>query len=63
MKTNDINLSFLAGKLYERYCQEVGGKAFNGDPLPDWQTFSNDATKQKQVNAWLSVAEEAYKFF
>ena len=27
----------IAGNLYEEYCKEVGGKAFNGDPLPGWE--------------------------
>ena len=63
MKTEDINLNFLAGVLYTEYCEAVGGKAFNGDPLPDWSTFSNDPTKTKQSNAWLKTAEKAYTFF
>lgn len=46
----------LAEKLYENYCREVGGKAFNGDPLPNWKDFSSDPNKQKQSNAWVSVA-------
>lgn len=45
-----------AGKLYEIYCTSVGGKAFNGLPLPDWQTFRTDPTKKMQSDAWLDVA-------
>lgn len=49
----------LAQRLYERYCLSVGGKAFNGDPLPSWQEFRNDPSKTKQATAWLDVASEA----
>jgi len=53
----------IAVPLYETYCQSVGGKAFNGDPLPAWKEFNEDPAKQKQVNAWLNVAiEAAYQF-
>lgn len=49
----------LASKLYTKYCEAVGGKAFNGDPLPDWDTFRADLTKIKQSSAWIEVAVEA----
>ena len=49
----------LAEMLYEEYCKQVGGKAFNGDPLPSWRTFRYDASKLKQSNAWMCVAETA----
>jgi hypothetical protein len=42
--------------LYDNYCTEVGGKAFNGEPLPDWQTFYNDPSKSKQAHAWERAA-------
>lgn len=48
-----------AKALYECYCKEVGGKAFNGDPLPSWEEFGKDPTKQKQANAWREVAKLA----
>ncbi len=54
-----INKEYIAGELYKTYCEAVGGKAFNGDPLPDWKTFSNDPTKKKQSDAWISAAERA----
>lgn len=56
----------FAGELYTTYCRAVGGKAFNGDPLPDWKTFRADPTKQKQSDAWLEtarVAMQAQSFF
>ncbi len=49
----------VASKLYETYCKVVGGKAFNGDPLPSWREFASDGNKKKQVEAWYEVAREA----
>ncbi len=46
----------LAGILYETYCEQVGGKAFNGDLLPSWTEFLNDPAKGKQAAAWITVA-------
>lgn len=47
-----------AGRLYKKYSEVVGGKAFNGDPLPDWKEFSADPAKQKQVAGWIAAAKE-----
>lgn len=52
----------LACILYSEYCEKVGGKAFNGEPLPGWSEFRADENKIKQVNAWLAVAEKALSF-
>ncbi len=54
-----MNDNQLAEKLYEGYCADVGGKAFNGDPLPSWEKFSADPSKQVQVNAWRKIAATA----
>lgn len=51
--------SIFAGKLYTAYCEAVGGIAFNGEPLPNWQEFNSDESKQKQANAWIAVAQVA----
>jgi len=50
----------LAKLAYDTYCEAVGGVAFNGDPLPSWEDFSKDENKQKQVEAWRTVAERVY---
>ena len=57
-----ISKETVAKELYEAYCKSVGGIAFNGDPLPNWETFSNDETKKKQSNAWLDTAQAAIDF-
>jgi len=49
----------LAGKMYDAYCVEVGGKAFNGDPLPLWSEFGSDPNKQKQADGWRVAAQVA----
>lgn len=49
----------FAGDLYEAYNEAVGGKAFNGDPLPSWEKFRSDPIKRKQADAWERVAEVA----
>jgi chaperonin GroES len=59
---NADNIEKLAANLYLAYCMAVGGKAFNGDPLPDWQTFHKDKTKTRQADAWRKVARAAILF-
>lgn len=54
-----INREIVANELYTAYCEAVGGAAFNGDPLPDWETFAADPAKEKQSSAWLAVAVRA----
>lgn len=54
-----MELEKLAESLYQTYCHAVGGKAFNGDPLPDWNTFRADPAKQKQSDAWVEAAKTA----
>lgn len=46
-----------AKQAYETYNKAVGGVAFNGDPLPSWDEFAADESKQKQVGAWIAVGE------
>jgi hypothetical protein len=60
-KTNTtmINREIVAKELYETYCTAAGGVAFNGDPLPGWDAFAADPTKEKQSSAWLAAADRA----
>lgn len=55
-------LEQLAHKMYDDYCVMVGGKAFNGDPLPGSGEFFADPTKEKQANAWRGTAKTAVVF-
>lgn len=57
-----MNTEKLADILYSNYCAYVGGKAFNGDPLPDWAAFSADPNKELQANAWRKVADDAIRY-
>ena len=54
------DMEAIAGNLYEEYCAQVGGVAFNGDPLPKWKEFRADPAKQKQSDAWVAVANKAF---
>lgn len=49
----------VAAKMYDAYCAAVGGKAFNGDPLPGSLEFFSDENKKLQSEAWLVVADVA----
>jgi hypothetical protein len=37
MGVRETNYDRAGQTAYDAYCREVGGKAFNGDPLPTWQ--------------------------
>lgn len=64
MKNIDSNaIEGIANELYSIYCKAVGGKAFNGDSLPDWPTFRTDPNKSKQSNAWIACAHKAAEIF
>lgn len=58
-RKNMPDVEAIAGRLYSVYCEAVGGKAFNGDPLPKWEEFRADPSKQKQSDAWVKVADAA----
>lgn len=51
-----VNKAAHAEAAYTAYCLSVGGRAFNGDPLPDWKTFSTDPNKSVQAKAWIDAA-------
>lgn len=53
----------VAHLIYDNYCMQVGGKAFNGDPLPGSAEFFSDKSKEKQANAWRSAAAAAKTYF
>lgn len=52
----------IAGQLYDVYCKEVGGKAYDGKSLPSWQDFRNDPSKRTQSDAWVKVAIAAKSY-
>lgn len=43
-------------QLYDIYTEAVGGKAWDGRPLPSGAEFFADASKATQQNGWLAVA-------
>lgn len=46
----------LAGLMYTAYCVAVGGKAYDGKPLPPWPEFSTDPAKKTQTLGWMAAA-------
>ncbi len=46
-------------ELYDVYTAAVGGKAWDGRPLPSGAEFMSDPSKQKQADAWRAVAVHA----
>lgn len=54
-----IDKETLAHRMYDVYCRRVGGKAFNGLPLPSSKEFFKDDTKTEQAEAWIAAADEA----
>jgi len=49
----------IAARLYGKYVEAVGGVAYDGKPLPEWDEFRADPAKRKQSDAWVAVAVEA----
>lgn len=49
----------LAYAMYDAYCVQVGGKAYDGRPLPTAAEFFADETKQKQALGWFAAASKA----
>lgn len=54
-----LDADYIARELYNAYCAAAGGVAYNGDTLPDWETFKNDPTKKLQYEGWIAVAVRA----
>ena len=49
----------LAMALYDEYCAQVGGKAYDGRPLPTAKEFFNDDAKAKQARGGMAAASKA----
>lgn len=47
----------IAEAAYTAYREAVGGKAFNGDPLPTWTQMCLDSKKEHLVRAWRAAAD------
>lgn len=58
---NAADIESRAAKLYTVYCAAVGGKAFDGAPLPPWHEFAADVAKYKQTEGWRAVAEATFE--
>lgn len=54
---NKIYSHINSGELYEMYCDMVGGKSWDGKPLPRWRDFSSDSSKELQARAWKQITD------
>jgi hypothetical protein len=45
------------------YRQTVGGKAFNGDPLPTWEAMVADPMKATIIAGWRAAAKVAIAIY
>ena len=52
----NIDHEQLAITAWDTYARAVGGKAFNGDPLPTWEEMAADPKKMVQTEAWRRTA-------
>ena len=57
--THESMVLELAEILYEANKKAVGGKAYNGDPLPTWAEFYADPNKKRQIGGWMAASEAA----
>lgn len=56
---NDMtDVDRLAGALWEAYCNQAGGKTFDGKPLPLWDDLGED-----RQACWFAVAKRAIQIF
>lgn len=55
-------LTEMAEVMYTEYCEAVGGKSYDGKPLPTAREFFNDDSKAKQAMGWLRAAGKAIDY-
>lgn len=51
----------LACVAYTSYVKAVGGKSYNGDPLPTWEVMVKDPAKVNLVKAWRASSQAVAK--
>jgi hypothetical protein len=52
MRKSSVTDDEVGQIAWDTYSKAVGGKAFNGDPLPTWAVMCADEKKQNLVAAW-----------
>lgn len=57
------SLEASAQAAWTAYSSAVGGKAFNGDPLPTWEVMVADPNKKHLVAGWRAAANAAVSTF
>lgn len=46
---------------WDAYKEAVGGKTYNGDPMPTWEELCEDETKAGIVKAWEAAGQAVWK--
>lgn len=46
---------------WDAYKEAVGGKTYNGDPMPTWEELCKDETKARIVKAWEIAGRAVWK--
>lgn len=52
-------MEMIAMAMYDEYCASVGGKSYDGKPLPTAKEFFADESKKKQARGWFAAASKA----
>lgn len=47
------NAERLGKAAWEAYRESVGGKSFNGEPLPTWEEMTKDPKRAAVRKAWI----------
>jgi hypothetical protein len=56
MRKSNVTDDEVGRIAWDTYSKAVGGKAFNGDPLPTWDVMCKDEKKENLVVAWKRAA-------
>lgn len=56
MRKTNVTDDEIGRIAWDTYSKAVGGKAFNGDPLPSWDAMCKDEKKENLVVAWKRAA-------
>jgi hypothetical protein len=56
MRKSNVTDDEVGRIAWDTYSKAVGGKAFNGDPLPTWDAMCKDEKKENLVVAWKRAA-------
>lgn len=56
---NILTPAGVAALLFQAYSEAVGGKSWNGEELPTFETIQSDPTRASVLKGWLAMGERA----